>query len=171
MTMLLTGGSGCGKSAFAERVVATLPKENRVYIATMCVCDEESRQRVARHMERRSGMGFCTVEQQKCLSMASIRAGSVALLEDLPNLLANEMFWGGDPQRILPDLHALAEKCSHLVIVTNDVFSDGEKYAESTQEYMRLLAEINCAVAEMADCVAEVVYGIPLPRKGVLPCD
>ena len=29
------------------------------------------------------------------------------LLEDIPNLLANEMFGGGDYTRILPDLHAM----------------------------------------------------------------
>ena len=54
MIVLVTGGSGCGKSTWAERLVETLPRENRVYIATMQVYDEESRQRVKRHREQRA---------------------------------------------------------------------------------------------------------------------
>ena len=49
MIVLVTGGSGCGKSTWAEKLVASLPNENRVYIATMQVYDEESVKRVERH--------------------------------------------------------------------------------------------------------------------------
>ena len=55
-------------------------------------------------------------------------------------------------------------------MVTNDVFSDGIEYAESTQEYIRQLAQINNAAAQLADCVVEVVYSIPIAVKGELPC-
>ena len=41
MIVLLTGGSGCGKSTYAERIVASLPEKKRVYVATMQVYDEE----------------------------------------------------------------------------------------------------------------------------------
>ena len=34
MIVLLTGGSGCGKSVLAEKIIATLPMEKRVYTAT-----------------------------------------------------------------------------------------------------------------------------------------
>ena len=42
MIVLVTGGSGCGKSTWAEKLVSALPAEKRVYIATMQVYDEES---------------------------------------------------------------------------------------------------------------------------------
>ena len=42
---------------------------------------------------------------------------------------------------------------------------DGIEYAESTQEYIRRLAQINNAAAQMADCVVEVVYSIPIAVK------
>ena len=64
------------------------------------------------------------------------------LLEDLVNLTANEMFSGGDVRRIVPALHRLARRCRLLVMVTNDVFSDGVCYDESTQAYLRALAAI-----------------------------
>ena len=166
MIVLVTGGSGCGKSTWAERLVASLPRENRVYIATMQVYDEESVRRVARHRAQRADKGFVTVECEKDLASADIPEGSIVLLEDLVNLMANEMFDGGDVGRIVPALDALAKKCRHLVMVTNDVFSDGVAYGESTLAYLRQLAQINARAAEIADCVVEVVYSIPLCVKG-----
>lgn len=170
MIMLVTGGSGCGKSTWAEKLIASLPEENRIYIATMQVYDEESRRRVARHRAQRADMGFCTIECEKDLASANVPEGSTVLLEDLVNLMANEMFDGGDTGRIVPALHDLAKKCRHLVMVTNDVFSDGVVYAESIQEYLHQLAEINRQAAELADGVVEVVYSIPIAVKGEVPC-
>ena len=170
MIVLVTGGSGSGKSTWAEKLVASLPNENRVYIATMRVYDAESVKRVERHRAQRADKGFRTIECEKDLASADIAEGSVVLLEDLVNLMANEMFDGGDVSRIVPALNILAKKCGHLIMVTNDIFSDGIEYAESTQEYIRQLAQINNAAAQMADCVVEVVYSIPVCVKGELPC-
>ena len=170
MIVLVTGGSGCGKSTWAEKLIASLPDEKRIYIATMQVYDEESVRRVARHRAQRADKGFRTIECEKDLASADIEEGSIVLLEDLVNLMANEMFDGGDVERIVPALKALASRCRHLVMVTNDVFSDGVTYAESTQEYLRVLAEINRQAAALADCVVEVVYSIPIAVKGAFPC-
>ena len=170
MIVLLTGGSGCGKSTYAERIVASLPEKKRVYVATMQVYDEESVRRVERHRVQRADKGFVTIECEKDLASAGIEDGSIVLLEDLVNLVANEMFDGGDVNRIVPALCDLAARCSHLIMVTNDLFSDGETYTESTQEYLRVLSGINSHVAVLADCVCEVVYSIPIALKGELPC-
>ena len=170
MIVLVTGGSGCGKSTWAEKLIASLPGEKRVYIATMQVYDEESVKRVARHRAQRANKGFLTIECEKDLASAKVEEGSIVLLEDLVNLMANEMFDGGDVNRIIPSLKELAKKCLHLVMVTNDVFSDGVDYTDSTQEYLRQLAEINHQAAALADTVVEVIYSIPICVKGVLPC-
>lgn len=170
MILLLTGGSGCGKSTYAEKIIRAIPSERRVYIATMRVCDEESAQRVRRHRSQRADMDFSTVECPKNLGAVHIEPDSTVLLEDLPNLLANEMFDGGDPNRIFPQLHWLCGMCENLVIVTNDVHSDGLRYENPTLEYQRRLAEINREAAKLADAVAEVVYSIPVYLKGESPC-
>ena len=170
MIVLVTGGSGSGKSTWAEKLIAALPKENRVYVATMQVYDDESVKRVARHWAQRADKGFTTIECEKDLASADIPEGSTVLLEDLVNLMANEMFDGGDVKRIVPALQMLAQKCRHLVMVTNDVFSDGVTYTESTREYLQQLAFINAQAAELADCVTEVVYSVPVCVKGELPC-
>jgi len=168
--VLLTGGSGCGKSTYAEKLIDAMPREGRVYLATMQVYDEESVRRVSRHRAQRSDKGFETVERPMDLAGLTVAPGSTVLLEDLPNLLANEMFDGGDWRRIEPGLRALAGRCLNLVMVTNDVFSDGVAYAPETQEYLRRLAHINAFAAAMADYAAEVVYSIPVPIKGEAPC-
>ena len=173
MIALVTGGSGCGKSTWAEKkLIAALDAEKRYYIATMRVWDEESVRRVERHLQQRADMGFETIEQYKDLSAAPMEEGAAVLLEDLPNLLANEMFEdGGDIGRIVPALREMAGKCGHLVMVTNDIFSDGIDYDPSTAEYIRHMAAINRAAAEMADLAVEVVYSIPVVLKGEIPCE
>ena len=170
MIVLVTGGSGCGKSTWAEKLIQTGPQENRLYIATMQVFDRESEQRVARHRAQRADKGFQTIECEKDLANAPLPESSIVLLEDLVNLTANEMFDGGDPDSVVPALRKLAGHCRHLVMVTNDLFSDGIAYTPSVQDYLRRLAEINRKAAELADCVVEVVYSIPVILKGELPC-
>lgn len=170
MICLITGGSGCGKSTWAERFVSVLPKEHRMYIATMQVCDEESVRRVERHRAMRADKGFETVECETNLSAVSVPTGGTVLLEDLVNLTANEMFSGGDVSRICPAIKSLSEKCANLIMVTNDVFSDGIDYAPMTKEYMRALASVNRFAADLADTVIEVVYSIPIAIKGEVPC-
>ena len=41
MFVTVTGGSGSGKSAFAEEQILKFPEKNRLYIATMVCFDEE----------------------------------------------------------------------------------------------------------------------------------
>ena len=65
--------------------------------------------------------------------------------------------------------HSVYSLYYHLIMVTNDLFSDGETYSSSVQEYLRCLAEINRQAAILADHVIEVVYSIPVALKGELP--
>lgn len=71
-------------------------------------------------------------------------------------------------KKIVQALVDLSARVQELVIVTNDVFSDGGNltYDESTREYVKNLAEINCALAREAATVTEIVCGIPVKIKG-----
>ena len=165
MILLVIGGSGSGKSAFAEARTAAFPADKKYYIATMRAGDAESRRRVERHRAQRAGLGFETVECPQNLGSFTPDPGAAVLLEDLPNLLANEMF-GGDPDRILPDIIALSRRCKLLTIVTGDVFADGVTYGAETDAYIRRLALLGRGIAEQADTVAEVVASQPCFLKG-----
>ena len=152
MIILVTGGSGSGKSEFAENCCMKLPAVEKRYIATMQAFDEESRARIRKHQRARSGKGFAT------------------LLECMSNLVANEMFApegrGEDcKDAILQGIRHLAAEAKHLVIVSNNIFDDGIEYDPGTKLYMRILGEINQEVAVLADQVYEVVCGIPILMK------
>ena len=96
------------------------------------------------------------------------------LLECLSNLLANEMYgpegWekGDLVSRILAGIDKLRESAGNLVIVSNEVFQDGDNYHPETLQYMEFLGELNRRLAAKADAVAEVICGCPVFHKGVL---
>lgn len=96
MMYLIIGGSGSGKSAYAEELLFSLPDAGKkYYIATMQVCDEESRRRVQKHRKQREGKKFYTIEQPVHVSgaLTQMDAGKKsAMLECVSNLVANEMF-------------------------------------------------------------------------------
>lgn len=96
MMYLIIGGSGSGKSAYAEELLFSLPDAGeKYYIATMQVCDEESRRRVQKHRKQREDKRFYTIEQPVHVSgaLTQMDAGKKsAMLECVSNLVANEMF-------------------------------------------------------------------------------
>ena len=171
MLILIIGGAGSGKSDYAEQLVCRLPGP-WLYIATMTAADEESRRRVARHRAARSGRGFETLECPSGLAQAAVPAGANALLEDLSNLLANEMFSpeGGGAEAVRDGLNALSARCACLTVVTNEIFSDGMRPEGELLDYMKNLAGLNRELAAQADLAVELVCGLPNILKGSLPC-
>ena len=101
-------------------------------------------------------------------------ARGTALLECVANLTANEMFAQdgsvADPvENVLSGVDALDRQCDRLIVVTNDVGSDGIEYDATTSAYVEALGRINAALAARAETVLELVAGIPLVLKGELP--
>ncbi len=156
--------------------------------------DPETMQRIERHRAMRADKGFDTVECYRHVEHIVAKRQDVLLLECMSNLLANEMYLEPDSddgglaetmsevektgvgmsetlspvsKKIVQALVNLSTRVQDVVIVTNDVFSDGGSltYDESTREYVKNLAEINCALAREAETVTEVVCGIPVIVK------
>ena len=173
MIVVVTGGSGSGKSEYAEGIVTRFAEGEGLklyYIATMRPFGDEGRRRVERHRKLRAGKGFETVERYTDLKGLELEDRTAVLLECMSNLAANEMFEpGGAGERtveeILDGVDALARQCRHLVIVTNDIFSDGITYDEMTSLYQERLGRINQEIVKMADQAFEVVCGIPIVLK------
>ncbi|MCM1524952.1 MAG: bifunctional adenosylcobinamide kinase/adenosylcobinamide-phosphate guanylyltransferase [Ruminococcus sp.] len=168
MLTLITGGSKCGKSRLAEKILPSA-EGGKYYIAAMQPLGSEAYEAIRRHREMRSGKGFITVEKYTDIHELSLPRGSSALIECMCNLTANEMFSAGekDPvEKILFGVGSLCEVCSDLVIVTNQVGGDGIGYPAETELYIKYLGQLNAAVAKRADCVIEAVYGIPVCLKG-----
>ena len=175
MMTLILGGSGSGKSAYAEDyLLRAAGDKKKYYIATMQVWDEEMQAKVDRHHMLRQGKGFTTIEQPTALEQAAaqMEPEGAALLECMSNLTANEMFSGAqivDRQtviaKILQSIEVLRKQADPLVIVTNNVFEDGIAYDSATMEYIEALGRINERLAAEADEVVEVMVGIPQRLK------
>jgi len=173
MMTLITGGSKCGKSSLAERILGSFPGR-KIYIATMQPFGEDALEAIDRHRKMREGKDFETVERYTDVGGISLPDGCAVLLECMGNLCANEMFSAEetvDPEdRILGGIKRLSEAAEELVIVTNQVGSDGIAYPGGTSDYIRVLGRINAGIAQLADNVIECVYGIPVVLKGENPC-
>ena len=176
MMTLIIGGSGSGKSAYAEDYTISLSEDRKkYYIATMQIYDEEGKRKVERHRMLRGGKGFSTIEQPIDIGKAAEKMEDgerAALLECISNLTANEMFLGEIPgteevitEKIVGGIAVLNRELTHLVIVSNNVFEDGNVYDKTTMAYIRAMGRINQKLAEMADEVVEVVVGIPIVIK------
>lgn len=112
------------------------------------------------------------MERPSGLAGLELPPDAAVLLEDLSNLAANEYFGQGPEgafRRTLEGVSYLHDRARELVVVSNDLFSDGAVYDGDTAAYLRGFAELNRAVAERADRVYEVVCGIPITWKGGKP--
>ena len=176
MLVVVTGGSGSGKSAYAESRICEWNRQDPkplFYIATMYPYGEETEKKIERHRILRKGKGFETLEWytglKQHLEDGSLKGADV-LLECMSNLVANEMYMESGAgchadQAILEGIRELNQQCSNLVIVTNEVFSESVPDSPEMKEYKRILGRINCEIAVMADQVTEVIYGIAQQKK------
>ncbi|MDD3338114.1 MAG: bifunctional adenosylcobinamide kinase/adenosylcobinamide-phosphate guanylyltransferase [Lachnospiraceae bacterium] len=172
MIHLVTGGSGSGKSAFAESCILDFGPAQRIYIATMYPFDEESHRKIARHREMRKSKAFDTIECFTGLEQVDIPGGANVLLECMSNLVANEMYQEAGAHEetvaaVMRGVRHVAESAGNLVIVSNEIFSDGVEYDAETRRYQEYLGKINCEIARVADRVSEVVYGIVVEAKEI----
>lgn len=178
MMVLVTGGSGSGKSEYAENLLCRCSKEEAgqlVYVATMLPYGRETRLKIERHRQMRCGKGFETVECYTNLAGLAERLreyGSCSvLLECISNLAANELYeeegaGEGAADAVLRGIEAIRVQARHVVVVTNEVNAEGfAGCGLSMQKYRQVMGEINCRLAAMADRVTEVVYGIAVEVK------
>ena len=132
MIALVIGGSGSGKSAYAEQMaVKAAGNGSLYYVATMQVYDEEGKKKVERHQKMRAGKGFLTIEQPRRLKEAAkkvatkkvsagkvaaeeVPAGKIVLLECMSNLVTNEMFSEENLSAVMDE--AKIKQLSHEII-------------------------------------------------------
>lgn len=171
MITLVIGGAASGKSEFAESLVLNAGALPRYYIATMQPFDGECKTRIQRHRAMRKEKKFTTIECFVDLKQVLLPLKGVVLLECMSNLVANELY---SPQgagtdaadAIKKGIEQLHRQCEHLIVVSNEVFTGGCSYEGDTLHYLKVLAQVNRMVAQQANNVYEVVYGMPICHKG-----
>ena len=176
MNVFISGGSKSGKSDIAQETAVRLSAGGPLYyVATMIPFDGEDPLRVARHVARRAGMGFETLELGReigrCLDIAAPNA--TFLIDSVTALLLNEMYPEGavdaDPEaaeRCIRGLARVAEGAGNAVFVSDYIYSDAIRYDSFTEKYRCDLARIDRALALKCDVVLELTAGLVSVHKG-----
>lgn len=176
MTVFISGGAKCGKSSLAQDMTVALANGGkRYYVATMIPTGEEDYDRIRRHIADREGMGFETVECfQNVMSVAD--PYGTFLVDSVTSLIQNALFpveknYEMDldgASRCADELIRFAGTVRHAVFVSDYIYSDAERYSESTEMYRKCLADIDRRLAAACDTVIEVSAGQAIIHKGDL---
>lgn len=175
MSTFISGGSGSGKSMWAQRI-ARAAGSPLYYVATMIPADDEDRARIRRHREARAGWGFETIECAgnvlRCLDEADPRGAF--LIDSVTALLANAMFApdGMRPDaaaRIADELEAFVRRAPKTVLVSDFIYADAAIYDPATEAFRAGLAHIDRRLAQCCDNALEAVAGQVVVHKGGLP--
>lgn len=172
MIILVTGGGASGKSEIGERVCCKLSEEKKAYIATMYKHDDECLQRIKKHRSNRRGKKFYTIEKYTNIQNTNISSFDTAIIECMSNLVANEMFMNDKinneniANHIVYGIKKLYKQVNNIVIISNEIFSDGTIYDDEMLQYINQMGKLNCMLSSLSDVVIEAVVGIPVILKG-----
>lgn len=186
--ILITGGERSGKSLYAEKLALSL-SESPVYLATARVWDEEFRQRVRIHKERR-GKQWTNIEEEKYLSRHNLK-GRIVLV-DCVTLWTTNFFFDHKPdtmpanegdtfetcqakagirqveatlQMVQDEFKRLTAQDATFIFVTNEIGMGGVSANDVQRRFTDLLGWVNQFIASQADEVILMVSGIPVKIK------
>ena len=192
--IFVTGGAKSGKSKFAEEMLLKLNngKQENIYLATSIVFDEEMKEKVKLHKERREN-NWITVETYKNFEISlnhffknNNETQHNMLVDCLTNMITNIIFenqnidWDNfekklyiqtleklnkDVEHSVIELLNVADQFENAIIVSNEL-GMGLVPSYPLGRYFREIAgKMNQIVAETADEVYLVVSGIPMKIK------
>ena len=193
--IFVTGGAKSGKSKFAEELILNLNngKQENVYLATSLVFDEEMKEKVRLHKERRKNY-WGTVETyknfesnlNKYFPKTENEIKNNMLVDCLTNMITNIIFeekdvdWDNfdkksyvkiveklnkNVENTVNELLNITSQFENTIIVSNEL-GLGLVPSYPLGRYFREIAgKMNQIVAERADEVYFVVSGIPMKIK------
>ncbi len=166
--IMVTGGQRSGKSLFAERLALSM-SSRPTYLATAQVLDEDMRQRVIIHQQRRKDF-WRNIEEPFELSKIVLSENEVILVDCLTLWATNWFFKTNcDVQAAMTHLskelkHLLAQTVT-LILVTNEIGLGGVSENSLQRKFTDLQGLINQFVASVAQEVYLIISGIPIKIK------
>lgn len=167
---LIIGAAKSGKSSYAERLCTALPPPH-LYIATAQVLDDEMKDRVRRHRERRKS-SWDTLEAPIDLlpALEAARGKNATVLIDCLTLWLTNLLLA-EPQSSTPE-HEVARLCAFLgtvdyplFLVSNEVGAGIVPDNPLARRFRDLAGFANQEVASACRAVSLVVAGIPIRVK------
>ena len=159
--ILITGGQRSGKSRKAEEVALGIV-DNPVYLATAHIWDDEFRERVRRHQERR-GPQWTNIEEEKYLSRYDL-TGRVVVVDCVTLWLTNFFFENSDVDQTLEAVKAEFDRFTDhdatFIFVTNEIGSGGVSENAIQRKFTDLEGWMNQYIASCA-----MVSGIAVQIK------
>ena len=165
--ILITGGQRSGKSSKAEELALSL-SESPVYLATAHIWDEEFRERVRKHQERR-GPQWTNIEEEIHLSHHDL-SGRVVVIDCVTLWLTN-FFFQLDSQvdksleTAKAEFDAFTKNDATYIFVTNEIGSGGTSENAIQRKFTDLQGWMNQYIASKADEVILMVSGIAVKVK------
>ena len=177
---LVTGGSRSGKSSFGESLLEA--KDNVLYIATSVITDNEMKERVAIHKERRN-QNWQTYEGFKALDKVIKETNcKYIMLECITTMITNLMFdkytdfdnlskeeVQNLEDRITEQITEIINACrkfdKELVIISNEVGFGLVSEYKLGRIFTDIAGRINQLLGKLCDDAYLVVAGLPLKLK------
>ena len=164
--ILITGGQRSGKSRQAEELALSL-SEQPVYLATAHIWDDEFRERVNIHQQRR-GPQWTTIEEERWLSRHDV-SGRVVVIDCMTLWLTNFFTETSDVQQTLETAKAEFDRFTAqeatFIFVTNEIGSGGVSDNALQRQFTDLQGWMNQYIAARADEVILMVSGIAVEVK------
>ncbi len=164
--ILITGGQRSGKSTQAERLALSL-SPNPVYLATAHIWDDEFRERVRIHQQRR-GTQWTNIEEERYLSRHDL-TGRVAVIDCVTLWLTNFFFDNQDVRCTLDlakqEFDRFTAHDATYIFVTNEIGSGGTSDNAVQRHFTDLEGWMNQYIAARADEVYLMVSGIAVRIK------
>ena len=175
---MITGGQRSGKSEEAERLALSLSAAP-VYMATAHIWDEEFRERVRQHQERR-GPEWTNIEEEIYLSRHDV-SDRVVLIDCVTLWLTNLFFENqGDRsvdsalnhgpvsmilEKAKAEFDSFTSQDATFIFVTNEIGLGGVSENALQRQFTDLQGWMNQYIAKKADEVILMVSGIPMRIK------
>ena len=169
--ILITGGQRSGKSKKAEELALSL-SPTPVYMATAHVWDDEFRERVRRHQERR-GPQWTNIEEEMLLSRHDM-TGRVVVIDCVTLWLTNFFFANRSDVDVSlrlakEEFDAFTKADATYIFVTNEIGLGGISADALQRKFTDLQGWMNQYIADKADEVILMVSGIEVKIKSLTP--
>lgn len=187
--ILITGGARSGKSLFGENLL--LQQKKVLYIATAIAFDNEMKERVKIHQQRRN-KNWDTLEMYKAIGdkLISLNQNYDGIIVDcitimITNLIMqdtinfseddyNNLDYRVEETKILYEMQNLTSGLREMeikynaktIIITNEVGSGIVPETKLSREFRDIAGRVNQYLAKEADEVYCIISGIPLKLKG-----